>query len=523
MRGPIFLSLIVAVCGLAGAWAAPRVTGPVTYDTDLAALQFQLAVSPPDERGVNLFVPVANWGLRAPVFGAPVKVSVEPRAINREAVVRTVTGSGAAEVALLREDIDRTLRRLVIRTTLATLTGALAGGLLAALLWHALGVRGRRLLLAPAAALGLVVVILGGLGGWAAATWSPEHLERPSYFASGVELERILDQADALRRSGEKYSDRVDTSIRSIAGLLNDRSTGGSSTGALGGGGSASAETERVVLASDIHNNLLTLPTVRRYSEGHPTILDGDFTINGGKIESLLLKSIARLGNPVVAVSGNHDSPGIMQTLEKQGVTVLDHSDGVETIAGLKMAGFEDPLEFVGTSFPSGLRTGLSFGDIANGHERYLQAVQQRWQWWQALPERPDVLILHQEAIGRALANLIWKAEPGGAPLTILVAHTHVQRMDRYGPITTVNSGTAGAGGLFGIGSQSVGLALMDFDKQTGALIATDLVQMTPSTSAARAQRVITDTPDCDDQLVFCHDAPELPEAPATPTPGGNR
>jgi len=129
------------------------------------------------------------------------------------------------------------------------------------------------------------------------------------------------------------------------------------------------------------------------------------------------------------------------------------------------------------------------------------------------------VLIVHQEAIGRALANLIWQEDPEGAPLAILVGHTHVQRMDRYGPVTTVNSGTAGAGGLFGIGSQSVGLALMDFDRQAGVLTATDLVQMTPSTTAARAQRVITASPDCDEQLVFCHDEPKLTELPATTAP----
>jgi hypothetical protein len=204
-----------------------------------------------------------------------------------------------------------------------------------------------------------------------------------------------------------------------------------------------------------------------------------------------------------------------MRALERRGVTVLDHEDGVREISGLKLAGFEDPLEFVGKEFPTGLRTGLSFGDIPNGHERYLEAVQKRWEWWQALPERPHVLIVHQESIGRALANLIWHADPEGAPLSILVAHTHVQRMDRYGPITTVNSGTAGAGGVFGIGSQSVGLALMDFDRETGGLVATDLVRMNPSTSAARAQRVITQTPDCDDRLVFCHDEPKLPETPA--------
>ena len=499
------LSLLVVVCALAGAWAAPRLAGPASYETDVATLRFQLGVHVPAERGVSLFVPIANWGLRAPVFGAPVKLSVEPRAIDRAGVARAITGNGAAEISLVRTELDRALRRLLMRTVLLMLGGALVGGLLAALGWHALGLRGRRLLIAPGAAVGLVAVLLGGLGGWAAATWDPARLERPDYFASGVELERILDQAHALRAAGTKYSERVNSSIRSIAGLLDDR--------AGGVAGAAPVATQRVVLASDLHNNLLTLPTLRRFTGGHLTVLAGDFTVNGGRMEAPLAGRVATLGAPVVAVSGNHDSPGIMRTLERRGVTVLDHTDGVRTIAGFKLAGFEDPLAFEGTAFPTGLRTGLSFGDIPNGHERYLEAVRERWAWWQALPERPQILIVHQEAIGRALADLIWEAEPQGAPLAILVGHTHEQRLDRYGPVTTVDSGTAGAGGVFGLGTQSVGLALMDLDPATGALTATDLVQMNPASSAARAQRVITETPDCDDTVVFCHDAPQRPDA----------
>ena len=505
MRRRALLSLLVIVCALAGAWAAPRLAGPASYQTDVATLRLQLAVSTPGERGVSLFVPIANWGLRAPVVGAPLKVSVEPRAIDRDGVARAVTGNGAAEISLVRQQLDRALRRLLVRTLLLSLGGALAGGLLAALLWHVVGVRGRRLVAAPGAAVGLVAVVLGVLGGWSAATWDPARLERPDYFASGVELQRILDQAHALRAAGTKYSERVNSSIRAIAGLLDERS----------GGLAAPATTERVVLASDIHNNLLTLPTLRRYTGDRLTVLAGDFTVNGGRMEAPLARRLATLGDTVVAVSGNHDSPGIMRALERRGVTVLDHTDGVRTIAGLKLAGFEDPLAFEGGEFPRGIRTGLSFGDIPDGHERYLEAVRERWRWWQALPERPQILIVHQEAIGRALANLIWDADPNGPPLAILVGHTHVQRMDRYGPVTTVNSGTAGAGGVFGLGTQSVGLALLDMDSATGSLAATDLVQMNPATSAARAQRVITDTPDCDETLVFCHDEPQLPDEPA--------
>ena len=218
------LSLVVVVCALAGAWAAPRIVGPGSYETDVATLRLQLAVSVPSERGVSLFVPIADWGLRAPVVGAPVKVSVEPRAIDRDGVARAVTGSGAAEIALLRQDLDRALGKLIVRTLLIMLAGALVGGALAVLVWHALGVRGRRLLIAPAAAVGLVAVVLGVLGLWARTTWDPARLERPDYFASGVELQRILDQSHALRAAGTKYSERVNSSLRSIAGLLDDRS-----------------------------------------------------------------------------------------------------------------------------------------------------------------------------------------------------------------------------------------------------------------------------------------------------------
>lgn len=506
------LTALLAVCALAGAWTAPRVVGPATYSTDVADLRLQVGVSPPAERGVNLYVPLADWGLRAPVVDAPLKVGVEPRRINRIGVVRAVTGDESASLAELRSQLDDALKAAALRAALLALAGALVGGLVAALLWHALGVRGpRRLVLAPLGGLALTLVVIGGLVAWSALSWSPDRLERPDYYASGVELERILDQADALRRSGEKYSDRVDSSIRSIAGLLDDKAT----TGPLGGE-APGGDTRRVVLASDIHNNLLALPALRRYSSGHPTVLAGDFTINGGKMETPFVNQMATLGNPVAAVSGNHDSPGTMHALAKRGVDVLTHSDGVQSFAGLRVVGFEDPLAFAGSAFPSGLRAGLSFGDLPDGHERYLRAVQRRWEWWQALPERPQVLVVHQEAIGRALANLIWKADPDGAPLTVLVGHTHRQRMDRYGPITVVNGGSAGAGGVFGLGRESIGFALLDFDR-AGALTATDLVAMTPSTSAARARRVITDSPDCDDTLVFCHDEPKLPDPPGTP------
>lgn len=491
-------ALLAAVCiafSLTCAWAAPRLTDPAVYPTEVADVEIRFALASPSHRGVNLYVPLADWGLRAPVVEAPVQVLAEPRRINRRGVVSLVTRGG--DVKRLRGQLDDAVGDALRRWLALSLLGGAVGGLLALLGWHALGVRGRTLALAPAGGLGITLIVAGGLIGWSAASYDADALERPSYFASGAELERIVDQADALRRSGDKYSDRVDSAVRSIAGLL-DRRPG---TGFAPDGG----ETIRVVLASDVHNNLLTLDTLRSYSENRLTVLAGDFTINGSDAETPLVKEMARAGDPVVAVSGNHDSPGVMKELAAGGVQVLDHDDGVQEIGGLSIAGFEDPLAYAEGDFPPGLRAGISFGDIENGDELFADAVDERWAWWQKLPRRPQVLVVHQSALGTELAERIAAEDPEGLPLTILVGHTHRQRLDRFGPVTVVNSGSIGAGGLFGLGTQEVGLALMDFTT-AGALEATELISNNPATSAARAQRIVTETPDCDGELVVCHE-----------------
>ncbi|MEA2294667.1 MAG: hypothetical protein QOE86_2306 [Solirubrobacteraceae bacterium] len=504
MRRRLLLALAVTVLAAAGIWSALRVAGPATYTTALGDVQLDLQPAWPADRGVNLYVPLADWGLRARIVGAPVSVSAEPRRIDRDGLVKVVTAASPFLPAL-RAELAADLRSLALRAFLFALLGGLVGGAMAVLVWERLGVRGRRLLLAPVAGVGLAVACALVLTGWSAVTWQPDRLERPTYYASGRELQRLLDQADQLRRTGEQYANRVDVAIRSIAGLLKEGPHSGQTPGGT-----------RIMLASDIHNNVFTLPVLRRFGQGRPTFLAGDFTINGSKLETGLLRGLDRLGKPVVAVSGNHDSPGLMRLLARRGLIVLTHRSGVRDIAGLSVAGFEDPLEFQGGAFPSGVRTALSFSDFPDGQERFQDAVASRWAWWRALPRRPEVLVLHQEGIAKALANLIWSADPTGPPLTILAGHTHVQRLDRYGPVTIVNGGTAGAGGLFGAGKDPVGFALLDLTAE-GALEATDLVQQNPADGSAQARRVITERPDCDGRLVFCHDSPQLPDLPGTP------
>jgi predicted phosphodiesterase len=502
---------IVVLLSLAGAMTGLRLAGPATYNTKLGVIQVKAGLSVPSRRGLEVYVPLADWGLRAQVTGAPIRFSAEPRGINRAGVARTINATDPeAVIKPLRREIDHAFTSAALRAGGFLLAGALAGGLIALLLWHLLGVRGRRLALAPAGAVGLAALLTGGLIAWASISWKPERLERPRYYASGAELQRIIDQAERLRATGERYSDQVDQSIRSIAGLLSDR-TAPDPTG-----------TRRILLASDIHNNLLPLPTLKRFGADHPVFLDGDYTINGSRPEARLLPELTKIGTETVAVSGNHDSPGVMKTLAANGALVLthigsmdargvEHGPPVRIVAGLKVAGFEDPLAYDAGDYPDGIRFAISYSELADGHERFLRDVETRWQWWKSLPERPDVLMIHQQAIGRALAQRIWQADPDGPPLTIMVGHTHVQYYERAGPVTIVNSGTAGAGGIFGVGSQAVGMALMDFTS-AGVLEATDLIQTDPTTTAAQARRIITADPDCDGDTVVCDEAPDVSE-----------
>ena len=89
-----------------------------------------------------------------------------------------------------------------------------------------------------------------------------------------------------------------------------------------------------------------------------------------------------------------------MRAFERAGVTVLDHTDGVREIGGIRMAGFEDPLEGIDTSVPAGMdadalaRTCLGLGDDALVYSHRLQ------QWMTRMPELEE-----ETALARASAE----------------------------------------------------------------------------------------------------------------------
>src|SRR5205823_11112849 len=115
--------------------------------------------------------------------------------------------------------------------------------------------------------------------------------------------------------------------------------------------------TQPAILASDLHANLLALEAVQAQFGREPIFFPGDFGQNGSATEAhVIVPRFEQLKQPVIAVSGNHDSSLLMRRLAAGGVIVLTdkgrlngagRTDGkpVQNIVGMRVAGYPDPLE----------------------------------------------------------------------------------------------------------------------------------------------------------------------------------
>jgi 3',5'-cyclic AMP phosphodiesterase CpdA len=204
-----------------------------------------------------------------------------------------------------------------------------------------------------------------------------------------------------------------------------------------------------------------------------------------------IVTGVARLGSPVVAVSGNHDSRPLMLAAARRGVIVLTRSgrllpDGatdrelVVSIAGLRVAGWDDPAESAGGTFEGKL--------LELKEQALLDAEQQFLDWFAALPERPDVVLVHRHSLAHALLSRL--AAEGGEPVLVLTGHDHDQHVESEGAHVLVDGGTVGAGGAFGVADEQSGFALVHLDADHRAR-AVDLVEVEPASGSASAHRVV--------------------------------
>jgi predicted phosphodiesterase len=484
----IALAVGLSSVGLAvgGIWLGLRLSTAGTYPSALGSASFQVELS---SRGmVEVFIPLADWGLRAHAFSAPVTLHVEPRVLNRQALI----AAGSGDQALLQrtlKDLGRDGTRALERALRYMLLGVLIA---AAIGWGILRIvrcRHRSLLMGlPLGVLIAGILLSGGLLLRVRGTWNPNALDHPTYFARGAELIQLLNAAQHASAARDSYASKVQGALSGFASLLSDPTAG-----QLDGG-------RRALLISDLHDNTLVLGSLSFYAQGQPVFFVGDFGNSGDAAERrALVPRVARLGTGVVAVSGNHDSHALMLALAKRGVTVLtshgrllaDGHYGPQTVLvqGIRVAGFDDPLEYTG-SRPDNSNRIFSFAQLPDETASVAFAEWQLARWFASLRPRPDVVLIHQNKLAQYLARKLW-AEGYSSPLTILTGHDHIQHVNHAGPINVVDAGSIGAGGLYGVGSDFVALGQLHFAPGRPELDVADLIQVEPVSGVAQAQRIV--------------------------------
>ena len=502
--------LLWTTLAVLGALTGLRLAGPIDRDTALGDIRLRVQASWHGE--VNAYVPLADWGIRAKAFSGPLTVRVEPRGVDRQALIRAA--SGDREVLAQAEDDARDAAAAAIRRAIIfSALGVLAGTALSVLI--RLAVRGRgpppgrhRLALWAGAPLLIGVVAIAVAIGRATTTFDTNAFAQPSFYARGEELSQLLQVSERVEQAGERYTSGVQRSIAGYAALLR----AGVNLETVGAGDAP------VVLISDLHNNTLALDAVERLFGDRPVFFAGDLGHTGSEGEArLIARRLADAGDPVVAVSGNHDSSLLMRRLAAAGVVVLTdagrlHRSGatdgkpVQRIGSISVAGYPDPLEWR-SGDPNDPRRIFSFSERPNHPAEYEQAERDFVAWFDRLPERPEFVMVHHFGLAAHLAETL-DDRGDQRPLSILTGHNHVQQLDLYGDdIAVVNAGTGGAGGVFGAGAESVGIATLQLEDGRPPPRAVDLINLDPLNGNAQADRVVPSTTTaCKVERVVCHE-----------------
>ena len=310
--GLAVMTLACVASAHGGGYLADRAFGSTVEPITLGTVRV-VAVPALDGR-VDVYVPIVDWGVRAAPYEAPVEIDYRFRSLDRDEARGALRSGTAARAKLetIRSELSEVGRNALERAALLGIAGGVAGGLLAG------GVIGaalhRRNWLGYGAAAGLLTPLVYGT--LIAATLRGvdyEAFERPTFYAQGRELPRLLSLSGQLLTAGESYTRSYE---EALAGLANLVAFAGESVAPIGA-------TTSVVVASDLHANTLVLPVLEDYTRDKTVYLPGDFAVLGTELESGIAERIGRLGRRVVAVSGNHDSRALMVELVRAGVTVL--------------------------------------------------------------------------------------------------------------------------------------------------------------------------------------------------------
>lgn len=468
-------SLAIVAVLLATVAGAVLALETYTQERSLSVGTVDLNVDVGHRGALDLYVPLVDWGVRFDAVRLPVRVKLDVRSVDRA----VLAGAARGEVPAVRELRDEAtdaltgyLRALIVVVALSSL---LAGALVALALrsGHVAPLR-RLLLVAAAGALACTVttvVLLPPRG----------DLAGPEYYANGPDIPVALQTLETLQRSGDVLGDELDAQLLGLARLV--QSPGERRPIEAG---------PRMVVASDLHNNVLAVPTLERAAGGAVVLFAGDLTDRGTPLESAATRRVVTAGDRFIAVSGNHDSDTSMRRLAEEGAIVLTrhgrylpgvgYGSRVVTVRGVRIAGYDSPNE---------RRAADDYADrgasVTAGQRAAFSA------WLRRLLDRGsvDVVMVHEpELAADAVAEL--RAEPRVRPPVVVTGHTHRQRVELVRGVLEVNGGTLGAGGTGNLAepeADALGLAVLRYAADPFRVVAVDTVRIDPESGSASAQR----------------------------------
>jgi predicted phosphodiesterase len=305
-------------------------------------------------------------------------------------------------------------------------------------------------------------------------------LDDPEYYAHGSDIPRALEAIESATHSPDVLSEELDAQLVGLARLFVSPS-----------GRPAPGGLPRLTVASDLHNNVLALPSLERAARDGPLLFTGDLTDQGSPFETELVRRVVAAGRPFLFVSGNHDSDTLIRRLADEGAIVLTERGRLDAggelgpvvfrFGGVRVAGYSDPNErreadgYRGPPNPTPTpRQKRAFAD-----------------WLRDLRGQVDVVMVHAPALAETAIEEL-RADPPVEPLALVVGHTHTQVAERLAHnVVLVNGGTAGAGGSGNLAEgQPIGLAILTYENDPAFRpVAADLVEVDPGDGSARAER----------------------------------
>ena len=461
---------LVVIAGLGGGLLA---LATYSAERDLSVGRIELSVQPFHRGALDLYVPLVDWGARFRAVRFPARLSVDVRTVDREAAQRVAEGE-LPDVEAVRDEARDAMASYLRVLLLVVFLCALAAGVVVALAVRGHGAPRLRWLFLTA-----VGTALAGCLALALLLPPRGEIADPEYYANGPDIPIALRTIEQAQGSARAISEELNEQLVGLARLVSASSDRGASSGLRG-----------LVLASDLHNNLLALPALDRAVGRRPLFFAGDLTSSGSPFEFTLVRRIVGIGHPFVFVSGNHDSDALVRRMALAGGIVLTErgrlrADGsfgplVVRVRGLRVAGYSDPFE---------RRARERFRD--RGEPRPTPEQQEEFRdWLRPLLGRVDVVMVHSPALAEEAAEELRRIPPA-RPLVLLTGHTHVAEFRSSTNLVELNGGTVGGGGTGNLEkSQPFGLAILIYAREDGfEPAAADLVEIDAHGGSAKAER----------------------------------